>query len=309
LKQIEKLTNLNFQIPFHELIYYPIAIRSSLFKFINSWKVSIKFNSNSTPWTFPEFKFEFYSEFWKVPIRKVVPYLIPYKSLFYLKILEEGKSTFESNQFKPIWIILNNYKTSVLLDRPTPAAPYRPTHPDPIPFSLPYLALSHHPDVNRLRCSCVVVTGPQLHRSAMRSIRWAPFSHRPRARPPPPSSSSTGFKRGHTTAAIAFLLLCSPLCQLVCKSLPTAPLDLLSTTGNQSVADLDGFWAAAATFFPILVSPASEYFRVESACPHDHLSPRCYRTQCRLPRCTGASLTTDKCHHRADVVASTSTYC
>jgi hypothetical protein len=56
-----------------------------------------------------------------------------------------------------------------------------------------------------------------------------------------PPSSSVGFKRGHTTAAIAFSLPCSPLRQLMRKSPPTAPFDFLSTVGNQSFTDLDRF--------------------------------------------------------------------
>jgi hypothetical protein len=62
-----------------------------------------RFSKISTGFWIPPLKFKFYPKFWKVPIRKIVPYLIPFKYIYYLKFLEREKSNFWSNQFKLVW--------------------------------------------------------------------------------------------------------------------------------------------------------------------------------------------------------------
>jgi hypothetical protein len=52
---------------------------------------------NSTHKSFPEFEFKIHSESREVSIRKVVPGLKPFITIFYFKFFESGKTTFRVN--------------------------------------------------------------------------------------------------------------------------------------------------------------------------------------------------------------------
>jgi hypothetical protein len=58
------------------------------------WKFSVNFYRTSTHRNFPEFLFKFYFESGEISIRKDVPYLNLFLSIFYLKFLDLGKSPF-----------------------------------------------------------------------------------------------------------------------------------------------------------------------------------------------------------------------
>jgi hypothetical protein len=66
-------------------------------------KSSIKFHWNSNFRSFSEFLFKFHFKSGEVPIRKVLPYLKSFTTIFYFKNFEPEKVTFGMNQF---WINL-----------------------------------------------------------------------------------------------------------------------------------------------------------------------------------------------------------
>jgi hypothetical protein len=67
----------------------------------------VNFYRNSTRRKFLEFCFKFLFEYGEVSIRRVVPYLKLFPSIFYLKFLEHGKAPFLSvkvwGKFESVW--------------------------------------------------------------------------------------------------------------------------------------------------------------------------------------------------------------
>jgi hypothetical protein len=72
------------------------------YKFEDSKKKFYQILLNFKPRSLSKFSFEIQLEFEEVSMEKFVPLFKPFNSIFYLNFLEHGKSTFRSNQFKPI---------------------------------------------------------------------------------------------------------------------------------------------------------------------------------------------------------------
>ncbi len=97
-KQIKNSRIWNYKFSFMSWSIIQVQIGSPCSNFINFWKFklrSIKFYRITNPRASLIFLFKFYPEFWKVSLRKVLPYLIPHKSLFYLEFFEQRKVNFE----------------------------------------------------------------------------------------------------------------------------------------------------------------------------------------------------------------------
>jgi hypothetical protein len=143
---------------------------------------SIKFHSISNPRTFSEFSFKLYHEFGKGTIRKVVPYLISYRPVFYLKFFESKKLYFGLFQIQVTWKI--QFKSETILFSwaeptsfshrvgPRPGAPpYCPPARVPCSRRAPPVAATTR------SCSLVGALSPTLH--AAPSAWWPCHAARP----------------------------------------------------------------------------------------------------------------------------------
>jgi hypothetical protein len=152
-----------------------------------------------------------------------------------------------------------------------PASPYRPACPYPIPLQPPLSRADALPG-----CDPAPLLTHCGHRAPAPPLCHVPDPQGPllpsTACQTSPSFSSSGFKRGHTTTTIAFPLPCSPLCQLMCISPPTAPLTSWPLPETRASPTSMDFESPLSPFTPFRWASPLYTLRPSQHAPHYPLS-------------------------------------